>query len=80
MRSLRSCWAGERAAGPVVSVELNYSGQFARLLAEQTGVRAAHRILKYNGRPFTAAELQAPLRRIAAGGAEARTVVRNPWE
>ena len=81
---LEELLCGDRAAGPVVTVELNYSGQFARLLAGQTGVRPAHRILKYNGRPFTAAELQQPLRRIAAGGAEsgatARTVIRNPWE
>ena len=64
----------------MVTAELNQSGQFARLLGAETGVRPAHQIVKYNGRPFTAAELQAPLRRIAAGGAEARTVVRNPWE
>ena len=77
---LEELLCGDRAAGPVVTVELNYSGQFARLLAEQTGVRPAHRILKYNGRPFTAAELQQPLRRIVAGGAEPKTVIRNPWE
>ena len=68
------------ADGPIVTVELNRSGQFARLLAERTGIRSTHRIVKYNGRPLTAAELRSPLRRIAAGGAEPTTIVRNPWE
>ena len=77
---LQELLSGDGSAGPVVTAELNQSGQFARLLGVETGVRPAHQIVKYNGRPFTAAELQAPLRRIAAGGAGARTVVRNPWE
>ena len=82
---LRELLAGAGARGPMVAVELNRSGQFALLLGQQTGLRPDHRIVKYNGRPFTAAELLGPLRRIAAGsiaagGAESTTVIRNPWE
>ena len=77
---LQALLAGAGARGPTVTVELNRSGQFARLLGQQTGLRPAHQIVKYNGRPLTAAELQGPLQRIAAGGAEPKTVIRNPWE
>lgn len=77
---LRELLTGAGARGPMVTVELNRSGQFALLLGQQTGLRPAHQIVKYNGRPLTAAELLGPLRRIAAGGAEPTTVVRNPWE
>ncbi len=77
---LQHLLSGAGARGPMVTVELNRSGQFARLLGQQTGLRPAHQIVKYNGRPLTAAELQGPLRRIAAGGAEPKTVIRNPWE
>ena len=51
-----------------------------RLLAERTGILPTYQIVKYNGRPLTAAELRLPLRRIAAGNAEPITIVRNPWE
>ena len=77
---LRELLAGAGARGPMVTVELNRSGQFALLLGQQTGLRPDHQIVKYNGRPLTAAELVGPLRRIAAGDAEPKTVIRNPWE
>ncbi len=65
---------------PIVTVELNRSGQFARLLAECTGVRTNYQIVKYNGRPLTAAELEKPLEQIVTGEAEPVKVIRNPWE
>lgn len=41
----------------VVVVENNVTGQFADLLAREAGIRAAERVLKYDGRPFTVEEL-----------------------
>ena len=41
--------ARSKPTDPVVTVELNRSGQFARLLAEQISIRASHQVLKYNG-------------------------------
>ena len=87
---LEELLCGDRAAGPVVTVELNYSGQFARLLAGQTGVRPAHQILKYN-RPAVhgrrAAATAAAHRRRRRGGQDgrpqslgvARTWQPQPW-
>jgi 2-oxoglutarate/2-oxoacid ferredoxin oxidoreductase subunit alpha len=40
-------------ATPLVVVELNYSGQLAQLLREQTGRASDYLVLKYNGRPMT---------------------------
>ena len=37
----------------IVAVENNFSGQFADLFSKATGLTVAHRILKYDGRPFT---------------------------
>jgi 2-oxoglutarate/2-oxoacid ferredoxin oxidoreductase subunit alpha len=34
------------------AVENNYSGQFADLIRQETGVKVKNRILKYDGRPF----------------------------
>lgn len=46
---------------PALVVENNASGQFARLLAAETGVRAGH-IGKFDGRPFAPAEIAARVR------------------
>ncbi|MEW5772018.1 MAG: 2-oxoacid:acceptor oxidoreductase subunit alpha [Thermodesulfobacteriota bacterium] len=43
-----------QAAGDVVCVEGNASGQFADLLAKATGLRMPKRVLRYDGLPFTA--------------------------
>ena len=41
----------------LIVVENNYTAQFAKLLRAETGINAEHNILKYDGRPFTGAEI-----------------------
>jgi 2-oxoglutarate ferredoxin oxidoreductase subunit alpha len=36
----------------LILVEQNYSGQFGKLLAEETGIQIENKLLKYDGRPF----------------------------
>jgi len=43
-------------------VECNATGQFADLLEQAAGCRIDHRILKYDGLPFTVEDLVARLR------------------
>jgi 2-oxoglutarate/2-oxoacid ferredoxin oxidoreductase subunit alpha len=45
----------------VVTVEQNFSGQLAQLLSQECGVRAAGTVRRYDGRPFTVAEVEAGL-------------------
>jgi 2-oxoglutarate ferredoxin oxidoreductase subunit alpha len=65
---------------PVVGLELNFSGQLARLLRQETGRAVDHLVVKYNGRPVSARELTDALRTIHSGSAEQRIVLRNPYE
>lgn len=51
-------------AGQLVVVEGNATGQFADLLQQATGCHIDHRILKYNGLPFTVEELVRRLRAV----------------
>jgi 2-oxoglutarate ferredoxin oxidoreductase subunit alpha len=44
-------------AKATVLIEANYSGQLGALLREQTGVLLDHRVLKYDGRPFSRNEV-----------------------
>jgi 2-oxoglutarate ferredoxin oxidoreductase subunit alpha len=37
----------------IFAVENNYTGQFADVFSQETGLSISHRILKYDGRPFT---------------------------
>lgn len=67
-------------AAPLVIVEANHSGQLARLLREQTGHRASHQILKYNGRPMASDALYRAMLGIIDGDAEPRIVLHNPCE
>lgn len=46
---------GENAR--VIGLEGNYTGQFADLFQLETGVPVTDRILKYDGRPFSAEEI-----------------------
>jgi 2-oxoglutarate ferredoxin oxidoreductase subunit alpha len=41
----------------VFSVENNYTAQFAGLFTKETGIPVTHRILKYDGRPFSPQEI-----------------------
>lgn len=68
------------SASPLVSVELNFTGQLTNLVRAQTGKSVDHFITKYNGRPISARHLHATLETILAGQAESRIVLRNPDE
>ena len=57
-----------RKAKRVVSIEENYSGQLASLIAEQTGVLIKDRINKYDGRPFSEDEMVNAITNAYAGG------------
>ncbi len=62
IRLMRPFPAGEvgkilAAAKATVLIEPNYSGQLGALIREQTGVLPDHRILKYDGRPFSRNEV-----------------------
>jgi len=45
------------AAKKIISIENNYSGQFAELIQRKLGVMIPDRIVKYDGLPFTVEEL-----------------------
>jgi len=66
----------------LVDVEMNYSGQFAGLLREMTGISADYHVVKYNGRPMSCEEVYDALKQIsssaaAKGQAPKRMVLRN---
>ncbi len=44
-------------AGTTVLIEANYSGQLGLLIREHTGIALQHRVLKYDGRPFSRNEV-----------------------
>lgn len=44
-----------------ICIENNASGQFAKLMRQETGFEFAHQIIKYDGRPFTVEELKEDL-------------------
>lgn len=52
----------------VIVLECNYSGQLAGLLREKIGIQAHHRVLKYDGRPFSEDEVVAALETATANG------------
>ena len=60
----------------IVLVEGNYSGQLGALVREQTGIELAHRVLKYDGRPFSRNEVVEGVEQ-ALGGREAEVMVSH---
>jgi 2-oxoglutarate ferredoxin oxidoreductase subunit alpha len=68
------------AAAPLVVVEMNFSGQLAHLLREQTGRQSDYLVVKYNGRPMSGQELYRAFSSIHAHTAEPRIVLHNPCE
>ena len=46
----------------VFAVESNYTGQFADLFSFETGITIAHKILKYDGRPFSPKEIMSEVK------------------
>jgi 2-oxoglutarate ferredoxin oxidoreductase subunit alpha len=61
----------------LVDVEMNYSGQFAGLLREKTGITVDHMVVKYNGRPMSVEEVYDALKQVAKGTAPKRVVLRS---
>ena len=55
-----------RKADNPILLEGNATGQFGGLLTQYRGIDWRHRILKYNGLPFSVEEVQAALRKIMA--------------
>ena len=57
-------------AGKTIGVEMNLSGQFQKLLRENTGIALGHRIGKWNGRPMTVDEVVEAALKIHREGTE----------
>jgi len=57
-------------AGKIVSFDGSYSPQIAQIVREHTGHWAQHRVVKYDGRPFSEDDIVLALERATAGGAE----------
>jgi 2-oxoglutarate ferredoxin oxidoreductase subunit alpha len=51
----------------VVTVEENYSGQLAELLAQECGLGAAGTVRRYDGRQFSVAEVETGLEELIGG-------------
>jgi len=51
-----------RSCRRLVAVENNYTGQLARLVRAETGVKIPHKILKYDGEPFYPQQIVARVR------------------
>ncbi len=60
-----------------VCIENNYSGQFAGLVRETTGVAMDHLIVKFNGRPITMDEVYQAVKEILLGKAPRRMVLTH---
>jgi len=58
-------------AKKLVDVEMNYSGQFAGLLREKTGISVDHMVVKYNGRPMSCEEVYDALKQVSPNPARA---------
>ncbi|MDW8111400.1 MAG: 2-oxoacid:ferredoxin oxidoreductase subunit alpha [Candidatus Bipolaricaulota bacterium] len=58
-------------------IENNYSGQFAGLVREATGIAMDHLILKFNGRPITMDEVYQSVKQILLGRALRRMVLTH---
>lgn len=67
--------------GPLVAVESNFSGQFTRLLRQETGIVPDRLVVKYNGRPMSGRELHDTFQQILEDEIDdSKIVLRNPWE
>lgn len=64
-----------RKAKTKIAVEMNYSGQLASIISEQTGIFMDYYVLKYNGRPMTTTEVHKALKAILRGEAPKRQVL-----
>ena len=53
-----------------VAIENNYSGQMAGLIRERTGIELDHKVLKFDGRPFSQNEVYEGVKDIVRDGAK----------
>ncbi|MGB9135272.1 MAG: transketolase C-terminal domain-containing protein, partial [Candidatus Bathyarchaeia archaeon] len=60
-----------------IAVEMNYSGQLASMISENTGIFMDYYVLKYNGRPMTATEVYEALKKALRGDAPKRQVLTH---
>lgn len=60
-----------------IAIEQNYSGQFAGLVSQHTGLRFDHLVVKYNGRPMSFNEVLDALRGIFSGKSPKKVVLRR---
>ncbi len=61
-------------AGKIVSFDGSYSPQIAQITRENTGHWPHHRVIKYDGRPFSENEIGVALRSATADGPEVITI------
>lgn len=54
----------------IIDVEMNFSSQLAGVIREKTGIYIDHRIVKYNGRPFSQNEIYDSVKKIIDEGTE----------
>ena len=59
----KTAWAGAKRT---LAIEGNFTGQFTRLLAAETGLRPDHFLGKYDGEPFAPSEIEAKIREVLA--------------
>ena len=55
-------------AAKIVSIDGSFSPQIAQVVREKTGIWAHHRVVKYDGRPFSEDEIVLALEKATAGG------------
>ncbi len=61
----------------LIGIEENYSGQFAQLIREHTGIAMDYFISKYNGRPITVDEVEESVLEIMGGQAPQKVVLHH---
>ena len=61
-------------AGKVVCFDGNFSEQLAQLVRSETGFQPHHRVVKYDGRPFSEDEVVTALEKAVSGGTERMVV------
>jgi 2-oxoglutarate ferredoxin oxidoreductase subunit alpha len=58
-----------------IDIEMNFSGQFASLVRQQTGIAMDHLVVKYNGRPISRDEVYESIKSIMKNSHAPRKVV-----
>ena len=64
-------------AKKIIDVEMNYSGQLAGIVREETGIPIDDLVLKYNGRPMTSDEVYDAIRNVLSGKSTKRQVLMH---